>query len=425
MPTSLSGSNAIGYHAFAYCNNLEVVYIPSYFNTYSNLINSSAFNYCYNLHEIYNYSSSYITPGQTSSIFGNLAYYALVVNTSENVARLQKATVNNVVYKYNNSNAWIVGYTGSYGTVRLGDSVKLGQKTFSSYDIAMHSFTSGIGTLYINPAVNEIYANAFSGVSSVVLHNGYTNINPDAFASYYVTCYFKGTQSEFYSKGYDSYLFYSVYYYTDCVHNSNEWTERSGIITTQRSYLYQVTENATCTEYGAYRYYCEYCNHTYSTGSINKLGHSISTGYYDCNRCDYFKTADITIYNYQSYAMQKLANIQLNGFENLSTYEFASNNPLTENTATITIVAKRDMIIDLDYALFATGKETITMSGGGKNITIDGEIDFSIGGSVDNSQGNEQFDLSAGQSLVITFSLNGETESTAYAVISNIVISMR
>ncbi len=422
LPSTLSSYNAIADHSFAYCEKLEVVYIPYIYYSTSNLINQSAFVGCYNLHEVYNYSYISLTPGQTSNVLGNVAYYALVINNSASVDRLQKTTINDIVYKYNDYQAWIVSYVGSNDKVTLGNNVKLGSTTFDSYNIAKYAFPY-MSIVYLNEGVRVIDEYAFAGVSSLVLHNGYTtDISEYAFSYYNVNCYFMGTNSEYSGKNYSTYLFSRVYYYVDCVHsNYNEWTERDGQIITTRSYVYKLIKDATCTEEGYSIYYCKYCDHTYSENVINELGHSISTNYYHCTRCDHFNTIYISSNNYSSYPIKKVLNMELTNFTAQNNM-FQTVNVSSGSVATMTITAQRDMSITLQYALFdSTGNESLTIVGGGQNIVVEESGQgVGINGS---SQKIATINIDAGEKLVITFNIDGQEDSTAFAIISTIIIS--
>ena len=428
LSSSLTSSNAIYSYAFYNCGKLKVVYIPNGGFSNSSTINSSAFGACYNLHEIYNYTGYSLTPGTSSGRFGNLAQYALVVNTSSIAPRLQETTINNIIYKYNSNNAWIVGYSGGYSVdkLNLGDSVTLGGKNFNSYRIAKYAFrNTNINTLYLNSGVSSVDDYAFSSATKVVLHNGNkTNISSLWFSYTEPTCYFRGTQTEFNNKAYSSSLFNGnkVYYYTSCLHSNNntEWTERNGDIVTTRSYEYQITKNANCTENGSARYYCKHCDHTYSTVTLAKLGHSVPSGEYCCSRsgCDYFKNVTITSSNYNSSAVKEVVNISLDGFT-ASNNSFTSNRNTSGETSQIVITAQKDMYITITYQLTnSTDNEALNISAGGDFTTI-------------NTNGiyTKTFSLSKGQQINILFVVDelpeGVMSTNASAIISNISITSK
>ena len=260
-----SAIQEIGETAFAYCTGLRKVTIGS--GLMSGKVAQYAFFECTSLWEVNDSNTNYvITKGDTGC--GHVAYYAVAINQA-------------ITYKTQGAfefmcvgGAWcLYAYNGS-------TSVALPQTDFS-YSIFKHEkLSSGpFGSLQyksyliIPTAVNKIYPNAFGSSQPII--------------------YYLGTQSEWAAITAGTSLSLSVYYYSQCVHNSYKgymhWTYQNGEPSLSDTHLLTTTVNATCKDEGLVTKKCETCKEILSTEVYSKVNHNFN----DKGKCGWCGQASV------------------------------------------------------------------------------------------------------------------------------------
>lgn len=152
-----SAVSRIGMQAFANCENLRLVTIPHSMQD----IEYDAFWNCMKLEEVYNFSTLNISAGSTEH--GSVAYYALVVHTSDEEEPLTEVMVDGLLFKKSGDQWFLVGYEGSKTKLTLNSFIYEG-KTISSYRIMPNAFLDcdALTSVVIGRAVTEIGNSAFA-----------------------------------------------------------------------------------------------------------------------------------------------------------------------------------------------------------------------------------------------------------------------
>jgi hypothetical protein len=109
-------------------------------------------------------------------------------------------------------------------------------------------------------------------LSSIVIPVNVTSIQDNAFADGVDKIYYEGTQQQW-KKLKAGVKYSSIYYYSDCVHESGYWTYIGDEIVDQTSFTEHVANEATCTEKGLVETVCDYCGEVVDKTYTDKIDH--------------------------------------------------------------------------------------------------------------------------------------------------------
>ena len=254
LPSSLAN---IGNNAFAY-TALKCIYLPK------NLANigNNAFTGCTQLIEVYNFTNMRITAG--SNDYGNVAKYAVIVNTDENAPRVERKYVDGCTF-FKFGGSWHLYRSQSGYEIKLPEASKIGSDV-KSYDV-LDGAILGYSRIVVPASVSKFAANAFS--------------------SSYVTIFYYGTSAEWNNLIKNASVVVSnVFYYAKCVHEEGQWTyDRYGNIDTDvKTFVVSSETQPTCTERGKRVWRCPTCGEERTEEFGEPLGHDYDENYI-CKNC--------------------------------------------------------------------------------------------------------------------------------------------
>lgn len=254
LPSSLAN---IGNNAFAY-TALKCIYLPK------NLANigNNAFTGCTQLIEVYNFTNMRITAG--SNDYGNVAKYAVIVNTDENAPRVERKYVDGCTF-FKFGGSWHLYRSQSGYEIKLPEASKIGSDV-KSYDV-LDGAILGYSRIVVPASVSKFAANAFS--------------------SSYVTIFYYGTGAEWNNLIKNASVVVSnVFYYAKCVHEEGQWTyDRYGNIDTDvKTFVVSSETQPTCTERGKRVWRCPTCGEERTEEFGEPLGHDYDENYI-CKNC--------------------------------------------------------------------------------------------------------------------------------------------
>lgn len=254
LPSSLA---IIGDNAFAQ-TQLKCIYLPK------NLANigNNAFTGCTQLIEVYNFTNMRITAG--SSDYGNVAKYAVIVNTDENAPRVERKYVDGCTF-FKFGGSWHLYRSQSGYEIKLPEASKIGSDV-KSYDVL---------------------DGAILGYSRIVVPACITKFAANAFSSSYVTIFYYGTRAEWTNLIKNvSVVVSNVFYYAKCVHEEGQWTyDRYGNIDTDvKDFVVSSETQPTCTERGKRVWRCPTCGEERTEEFGEPLGHDYDENYI-CKNC--------------------------------------------------------------------------------------------------------------------------------------------
>lgn len=130
-------------------------------------IGDSAFLGCYKLVEVFDYSQLGIIKGDTAN--GYIAYYANDVYTSQTEESNIFTTANGLIFYYDGTDYYVVGYEGDETELVLPESVELNGNTVTSYKIYEYAFQNQtkLTSVTVPNSVTYIGFAAFNGCSSL------------------------------------------------------------------------------------------------------------------------------------------------------------------------------------------------------------------------------------------------------------------
>ena len=250
----------IGAQAFAY-TGLKCVYIPKHVVNFG----TNAFIGCTQLIEVYNFTDYQIKAG--SNGYGNVAGYAVIVNTDAEAPRVVRLEVSSCVFlKFHDS--WHLYSTPSYYTLTLPDASRIGSdvKSYDVLDSAIYGYR-------------------------IVVPTCVTSFAENAFMSNSLTFFYRGTASEWQNliKGV-AVSVSEVYYYAECVHKEGQWTydAHGNIDTNVKTFALVSDAEPTCTESGKRVYRCPTCGEERTETYGKPKGHDYDENYIckDCGQED-------------------------------------------------------------------------------------------------------------------------------------------
>ena len=104
------------------------------------------------------------------------------------------------------------------------------------------------------------------------------------YTSVYV--YYEGTEEQLLEKAIDFGMIYNIYFYTDCVHEANQWTfDDYGWIITYCNTYSELISHASCIAKEVIRYHCSTCGESWDVESEYFGSHS----YDEYGTCIYCK----------------------------------------------------------------------------------------------------------------------------------------
>ena len=165
-----AGVTSIGEYAFDGCSSLQSIEIPAGVTS----IGSDAFDGCY-LTIVYNYSDLEITAG--SSDFGDVAYYAQVVLTEDNLANVKDE--NGYVTYTDGEEVLLLGYLGSEKDIVIPEGVtRIAKYAFFKDDIVLvtlpESLTAiGNSAFWCCYGLKEVYNNSSLNITAGSSGYGY------------------------------------------------------------------------------------------------------------------------------------------------------------------------------------------------------------------------------------------------------------
>ena len=130
-------------------------------------IGDSAFLGCYKLVEVFDYSQLGIIKGDTAN--GYIAYYANDVYTLQTEESNIFTTANGLIFYYDGTDYYVVGYEGDETELVLPESVELNGNTVTSYKIYEYAFQNQtkLTSVTVPNSVTYIGFAAFNGCSSL------------------------------------------------------------------------------------------------------------------------------------------------------------------------------------------------------------------------------------------------------------------
>ena len=308
----------IGDCAFMYCTKLLSIKLPASIE----LIGSDAFYGCDELFEVYNLSSNITVDKNTSN--GFVGYNAKAIFTSEYDGPLQR---------YEENGCYFIHYDGKW---------------------YLHHYTGDNVSLLVIPSVGDncaILSSVFSdtSITRFIIPENVTSISTDtgnrASFSY---IYYEGTMSQWNNVNGAYYLYSTVRYYDECVHNSYSWTYENGALSTDYCELIWTEEPATCIKEGRRTGVCA-CGCEYTEVEIIGITEHVI---YD-NECIYcgLKVIQVTKQVYNEYINSGV--FEPDSFSMDDTNTIKSVNTLSGSTANFSIIAKEKMVITFTYGLYS------------------------------------------------------------------------
>ncbi|MBE5733339.1 MAG: hypothetical protein E7353_10000 [Clostridiales bacterium] len=426
----------IGVYSFSENYYLETVIFSA--GTSSSIrIDDTAFSGSNQIYQVYDLARLGIK--RKSNTFGGVASNAVIVNTSSSDSLLEKATIQNVEYRYSPDVCAIVKI-GSVESLELG-AVTLGNVTYESIIVASYATSSYINKLTITNAIIEIYPYAFNTyIKQVVFNNSTLYVKAYSFTgsvdnivydsklggiernSFSGSCkaYFYGTSAQW-SANANASNFYSVYrpsyYYSECFHsyNSHKWNyTSSGYVNTDYTdYNYRILKNNSCTEDGEEEYYCDICKYS-EKYVIEAHGHYYRN--YVCQHCDKIERTEVTNSNVEKVMryLFTFKNDELyayDAFSNTSKNSVTSTNVEANSVSEFSIKATRKITVSFKYSFSSDdiGKLLIT--------TPTTQLEY------DHGSDTLSMTLEKGQEMVFRFERSDVIYDNCYVRIGQIVIS--
>ena len=170
-----NGVTSIGNHAFYDCYSLTNVTVGRGVTS----IGDYAFSGCYKLVEVCNLSSLELTKGSTEN--GYVAYYAIIIYTSEDAQTHIKTTDDGYMFYDDEESVYLIGYAGTQTAITLPETFN--GKNYSIYKHVL-SDCSWVTSITIPGSLETIGSETFYGwtsLTSVIIEKGVTSIGFSAF----------------------------------------------------------------------------------------------------------------------------------------------------------------------------------------------------------------------------------------------------
>ncbi|MBR2336819.1 MAG: leucine-rich repeat domain-containing protein [Clostridia bacterium] len=326
LPSTLQ---TIGERAFYGCHYVLNIVLPSGLSS----IGDGAFGGCDSIMSVWN-KSHYLTVTAGSTSNGGVALYAKTVRTAGQTYAFEVFTDGDYRVIHDNGTYWIYKYTGSLDSgsvLKLPEQLTHNGSTVYRYGLSKDTFVEidSHYSLYVPTSVQMLDRRVFS-------YN-----NPQ-------TVYYASNRSswDYLTQGVDT--FFSVIYYSPCIHESGYWKydENGNITTSIDQPVYTTVVPATCTQNGYSQWDCPYCSH-YETRTDYALGHNFGANG-QCSRCTAMRVK-ITSQNINTYS-QYISFVLDENFTIDETGEIRSQNVTAGTTASMSIILRVSGIsLEFDY----------------------------------------------------------------------------
>ncbi|MBQ2892145.1 MAG: leucine-rich repeat domain-containing protein [Bacilli bacterium] len=310
-------------------------------------IGSEAFYNCSNLTFVYNYSYLNIQVGQTSH--GEIAKYAF--NVYYNTTVKDFINYNGFVFAKKNYEWYLVEIQKEIfedTLVELPTSFNYKGSTYYSYKL-WDNFNNNYNTIDVTfgPSVTSVVNNVGS------------------YSDYLIdSIYYKGTESQWNSKGFGS-KFYtgSVYFFANCIHEYGLWTydSNNNITTSETTLNWSVSIPAGCITDGKKIGVCPVCYNQIDDEIIYATGHDYDSNTGECKNCD----ASMVVVDENMFNGNLFTNDKKNPykFENGS---IASTNTSSNSTSTLTFKISSDAVLYMEFYLNLRSNDYMMVSVNGE-----------------------------------------------------------